>query len=154
MQLTKHTDYSLRVLIYLALDPSGLGTITDIADRYGISKNHLVKIVHKLAKLGYVESVQGRGGGVRLGMPADEISVGDIVRAMENSLKVIDCVANNCPLLPACRLRFALDRATVAFLDVLDEYTIADAARNRHQLLRLIGGRPVEDSQALAASSC
>lgn len=152
MQLTKHTDYSLRVLMYLALDPGGLGTITDIAERYGISKNHLVKIVHKLARLGYIETVQGRGGGIRLGLPADEISVGDVIRVMENTLNLIDCAANACPLMPACKLKLALDKATTAFLDVLDEYTIADATKNRQQLLRLIGA-PGLDFPAEAASN-
>lgn len=139
MQLTKHTDLSLRVLIYLALKPGELGVISDIARHYGASRNHLVKVVHKLASLGYINSYQGRGGGINLKKQADNIIVGKVVRDMENTMDVIDCVGTGCPLLPACHLKPILNRAASAFLKVLDNYSIADLITNKQQLLKLIG---------------
>ena len=139
MQLTKHTDLSLRVLIYLALKPGQLGVISDIARHYGASKNHLVKVVHRLATLGYINSFQGRGGGIRLSKQADNIIVGKVVRDMENTMDVIDCVGTGCPLLPACHLKPILNAATSAFLEVLDNYSIADLITNKQQLLKLVG---------------
>ncbi|MCY4363497.1 MAG: Rrf2 family transcriptional regulator [Gammaproteobacteria bacterium] len=139
MQLTKHTDLSLRVLIYLALKPGQLGVISDIARHYGASKNHLVKVVHRLATLGYINSFQGRGGGIRLSKQADNIIVGKVVRDMENTMDVIDCAGTGCPLLPACHLKPILNAATSAFLEVLDNYSIADLITNKEQLLKLVG---------------
>jgi len=138
MQLTKYTDLSLRVMMHLALEPEKLGTIKDISERYRVSRNHLVKVVHKLATLGYIESVKGRGGGIRLAMPANEINVGEVVRLTENTLVLIDCEGSGCPLTPSCLLKRALDDATHAFLKTLDQYAIADLVRNRTQLIRLI----------------
>ena len=139
MQLTTHTDLSLRVLIYLALKPGELGVISDIARHYGASKNHLVKVVHKLATLGYINSFQGRGGGIKLRKQADNIIVGKVVRDMENTMDVIDCAGTGCPLLPACHLKPILNAATSAFLEVLDNYSIADLITNKQQLLKLVG---------------
>jgi len=138
MHLTKHTDLSLRVLIYLTLKPDKLCTISEIASSYGANKNHLIKVVHRLAKYGYISSVQGRGGGIRLSRKGDHITVGDVVRNMELSMDVIDCESANCPLVSVCRLKPALDKATSAFLAVLDDYTIKDLCRNRAQLLKLV----------------
>jgi len=138
MHLTKHTDLSLRVLIYLALKPNELSTISDIASSYNETKNHLVKVVHRLSKAGYVSSTQGRGGGIRLSKNSDQLTVGEVVREMENTLDVIDCEGANCPLRTVCRLKPALNKATKAFLSVLDEYTIADLAKNKYQLLKLV----------------
>lgn len=139
MQLTKYTDLSLRVMMHLALEPDQLGTIKDIAERYHVSRNHLVKVVHQLVNLGYLQSVQGRGGGITLAKPASKINVGKVVRQMENNLNVIDCEAANCPLTPSCILKRALNEATKSFLQVLDTYTVDDLVKNRTQLLRLIG---------------
>ena len=139
MQLTKHTDISLRVLMHLALEPDVLGTITDIAARHNMSRNHLMKVVHYLVGLGYLNSLRGRGGGISLAKPAAEINVGDVVRATEATLDVVDCDAYECPLARKCILKDALNEATDAFLSVLDGYTVADLTRNRQQLRRLIG---------------
>ncbi len=138
MQLTKHTDLSLRVMMHLAINTSELSTIKDISEKYNISKNHLMKVVNKLASLGYIESTQGRGGGISLAVMPEEIVVGDIVRAMEVTLDIIDCSGSQCPLLPACLLKGVLNEATTAFLKVLDQYTIADLVRNKPQLLKLV----------------
>lgn len=138
MQLTKHTDLSLRVLMHLSINNGELCTIKDISESYNISRNHLMKVVNKLATLGYIKSTQGRGGGILLAAPASEICVGDIVRAMESTLNIIDCEGSGCPLTPSCRLKGVLNEATFDFLKSLDKYTIADIVRNRPQLLRLV----------------
>ena len=141
MQLTKHTDISLRVMMHLAVFPDELGTVKDIAQRYNISRNHLMKVVHRLSSLGYIESVQGRGGGITLAMAAGDILVGEVVRDMEVTLDVIDCAGNRCPLTSACRLKHALNQASKAFIDTLDGYTIADLTQNRAHIVRLVGAR-------------
>lgn len=139
MQLTKHTDNSLRVLMYLALKPDEIGTIAEVSEKFHMSRNHLMKVVHRLSGLGYIESIQGRGGGIRLAKPANTMKVGGIVRNMENTLDLIDCESLSCPIMTACRLKGAIDRATNSFLTVLDEYTIADLVKSRTTLLRLVG---------------
>jgi Rrf2 family nitric oxide-sensitive transcriptional repressor len=140
MQLTKHTDLSLRVMMYLAMTDAHTAPakIKDIAQHYNVSRNHLMKVVHKLAQLGYIDSTQGRGGGISLAISAQSIIVGDIVRAMEPTLNIIDCEKVVCPLMPACLLKEALNKAANAFLESLDDYTIADLTRNKPQLLQLV----------------
>ena len=139
MQLTKHTDIALRVLMHLATFPDSLGTARDIADRYNVSRNHVVKVVHRLAGLGYLRSVQGRGGGVTLALPPGDIVVGQVVRDVEATLDVIDCAKNDCPLTSGCLLKGALNQAMRAFLATLDDYTLADLVRNRDRIVALVG---------------
>ena len=126
MRLTIFTDYTLRVLIYLGTHSSAarLSTISDIASAYGISKNHLMKIVHHLAMQGYVETTRGKGGGMRLARPPGEIRIGDVVRSSGEEQPMVDC--SDCPLRPACRLRGILSCAMGAFFKVLDQHTLAD----------------------------
>ncbi len=138
MQLTKYTELSLRVMMYLAINQHKLSTIQEVSEIYHISKNHLVKVVNQLAVLGYIESIQGRGGGIRLAVDAEEIGVGDVVRAMESTLDIVNCDNGSCPLLPACLLKSALNEAVQAFLKSLDQYTVQDLIRNKPQLLKLI----------------
>lgn len=137
MQLTRHSDYSLRVLIYLALRPEKLGNISDIANAFNVSRNHLVKVVHQLAVLGYVNTVRGHGGGISLSRKPEEITVGEVVRHTEHNLEVINCRQPPCPILPSCRLKRALTDATKAFLETLDAYTIADLTRDKSRLMKL-----------------
>ena len=139
MQLTKHTDISLRVLMHLAVFPDQLGTVRDIAERYNVSRHHLVKVVHRLSTLGYLASTQGRGGGIALARAPEDIVVGDVVREMEATLDAVDCAGSDCPLLPACLLKGALDEAMQAFLATLDGYTVADLTTNRSKIVRLVG---------------
>ena len=139
MQLTKHTDLSLRVLMYLSINGESLATIKDISASYKVSRNHMMKVVNRLVTLGYIKSTQGRGGGISLAMPASDIGVGDIVRAMEPSLDLIDCAGDGCPLTPACLLKGALNEAMKAFVKSLDNYSVADLVRNSPQLIKLIG---------------
>ena len=138
MQITRFSDYSLRVLIYLSVHSDGLSNIADIAASFNISKNHLVKVVHHLAQIGLIDSVRGRGGGIRLAQRAEEIHIGEVVRHSEQNLEIVDCTKPACPLLSSCKLKRILNEAKQAFFQVLDEYTLADLSQNKKLLLRLI----------------
>ncbi len=135
MQITRYTDYSLRVLIYLsALPPMKLARVSDIAKGYGISRNHVVKVVHNLGKLGYIFTQQGRGGGIRLSKAPDEINLGKVVRDVESTLNPVNCEAMECPLLPNCRLYTILQHAVVSYIKTLDRYTLADLIADEDSL--------------------
>ncbi len=135
MQITRYTDYSLRVLIYLsALPPMKLARVSDIATGYGISRNHVVKVVHNLGRLGYIFTQQGRGGGIRLGRAPDRINLGRVVRDVESTLDQVDCEAMECPLLPNCRLYAILNQAVDAYLETLDRFTLADLIADAESL--------------------
>ena len=138
MRLTKFTDNALRGLIYLALNKDRIVTITEIAEKCAIPRNHLVKVIHALANRGFIETTRGRGGGARLMEPAKEIYVGDVVRTMEGQLDVINCYEPRCPIATTCRLRKALGEASDAFLRVLDSYTIADLIKENSSLKALL----------------
>ena len=135
MRLTRYTDYALRVLIHLAAHEDQLTSISEISRGYGISHNHLMKVVHDLGKAGYVTSVRGRAGGIRLAKPADAINVGDVVRHTEGGFDLVDC--DSCVLAPACGLTGVLNQALNAFMAVLDRYTIADFMNKRNALRKI-----------------
>jgi len=139
VKLTSYSDYALRVLIYLKAQPEGRVTIQTIADAYGISKPHVMKVVNRLSRLGYVDASRGQGGGLRLGRPPDEINVGRVVRETEPDFHIVECFGpnNRCPIVPACELRNALAEAKEAFLAVLDRYTLADFGKRPLELLEL-----------------
>ena len=142
MRLTSFTDYALRVLIYLGAhrDEERLATIGDIAAAYRISENHLMKVVHHLAKEGYVETTRGKGGGIRLARAPEEINIGAVVRITEDDLALVECFeagAPQCPLVPACTLKGMLAQALRAFLAVLDAQTLADLLRPRAELIKI-----------------
>lgn len=144
MQLTLYSDYSLRVLIYLALAPQRRVTIEEIARSYDISKAHLTKVVHQLGLRGYVETLRGKGGGLRLARKPEEVRLGEVVRAMEENMALVECFdpeSSRCAIEPACGLRPVLEEALAAFRAVLDRYTLADlVARRRAPLARLLEG--------------
>ncbi|WP_374654975.1 Rrf2 family transcriptional regulator [Dongia sp.] len=147
MQLTQFSDYALRTLIFLGLRPGSLATIEEIAGAYGISESHLTKVVHKLGRLGIVETVRGRGGGMRLGRLPAEINIGATVRQMEGNLNIVECFDvehNTCPIAPICGLTGVLAEALEAFMKVLDRYTLADMLGNRRDLAGLLG-IPIQD---------
>ena len=132
MQLTRFTDYSYRVLIYLAREQDGLATIDEIAASYDTSRNHLMKVVHRLSTAGYIETVRGKGGGMRLARPAARIALGQVARDMEEHMHIVQCLETgfrNCTLLPSCVLKTALAEARASFLETLDRYTLADLAK-------------------------
>jgi Rrf2 family nitric oxide-sensitive transcriptional repressor len=141
MKLTAFTDYSLRVLLYLAAEPGRRATIAEIAAAYGVSENHLVKVVHFLGKQGWIETVRGKGGGILLAMPAEHINVGRVVRDTEGAAVPAECflpAGNACVITPNCRLKNVLADAVKAFHRVLDQYTLADIARNRQALAKVL----------------
>ncbi|MEL6440086.1 MAG: Rrf2 family transcriptional regulator [Cyanobacteria bacterium J06621_8] len=142
MQLSLHSDYALRLLMQLAANPERLCTISDVARTYQISKNHLVKVAHLLVREGFVESVRGRSGGLRMSKPPSMITVADVLRITENELTVLDCLRESaektCPVDGCCRLKAALAKATEAFLEVLDSYTIEDIVKENRNLQILL----------------
>lgn len=145
MRLTLNTDFSLRVLIHVGLCGGKLTTINDIAESFGISKEHLMKVVSALSQKGYLETVRGRNGGIRLMREPRHISIGQVVRDTENRLGVIGCLERRgfCPIERACVLRSALQDATQAFLAVLDAYTLADLIKPQRALSSLLFDRRV-----------
>jgi len=140
MRLTVFTDYTLRTLIYLALRPDTLVTIAGIAEAYGISTNHLMKVVHQLALAGDVVTVRGQHGGLRLARPAGEINIGAVVRRCEPDMELVPCfgLQAGCTIQPDCVLAGVVDEALNAFLAALDRYTLADIVRPRAALTRLL----------------
>ena len=142
MRLTTFTDYSLRVLIYLGLRDNRLATIADIATAYGVSKNHLMKVVHFLGQQGYLETQRGKSGGLRLARPPGEINLGRLVRDTESNTVLLECFepeTSECRIEPVCALRGILNRSLQAFFGVLDAYTLADVLSNRTQLVQILG---------------
>lgn len=140
MRLTSFTDYCLRTLMYLGLKPDELVTITEVAEHYNISRNHLMKVVHELGRLGYIETIRGKHGGMRLnGNPAD-IRLGEVIRGTENDMALAECMGadNNCRLASICVLRGVLGEALDAFLDVLNRYTLEDLLAPRRELSALL----------------
>lgn len=142
MRLTMYTDFSLRVLIYLgAKKTNELSTIQAISDAYGISKNHLMKVTYELGKLGYIETVRGRGGGIRLAMEPETINIGQVVRHTEDDFHMVecfDCSTNTCVITPVCGLKGVIHLALQAYLKVLDQYTLADFLHQKHELANLL----------------
>jgi Rrf2 family nitric oxide-sensitive transcriptional repressor len=141
MRLTTFSDYTLRVLMYLALDADRRATIPEIARAYGISENHLMKVVHQLGRAGVIESVRGKGGGLRLARAPETLRIGDIVRASEGSGPIVECLADEprwCCIAPACKRQGALVEAVEAMYDHLNRYTLADLVEDpKPQLIAL-----------------
>jgi len=141
MRLTTFSDYTLRVLMYLAIDPSKLATIPIIANAYGISENHLMKVVHQLVRAGVVESTRGKGGGIRLARPPEEIRLGQVIRTSEGTTPIVECQeeqTSSCCIVPACQLSKILTRAFDTLYATLDEYTLADLMGKRRVLTRIL----------------
>ncbi len=144
MRLTSFTDYSLRVLIYLAAQPGRRATVGEIAAAFAIKTNHLTKVVHFLGQQGWLTTVRGKGGGISLAHPAERIVVGAVVRQTEGADLPAECFdpqANTCALVRVCRLRGVLREATDAFHAVLDRYTVADLVHNRRTLAGVLALR-------------
>ena len=141
MHLTRYTDYALRVLLYLAVKGEERATIHEIAESFGVSRNHLMKVVQDLSHRGYITTIRGKNGGLLLNRPPEEITLGGVVRDTEHELGLVECFRdhNECIITPACRLKPILNEAMGAFMEVLDRYTLADMlGRRLPQLARLM----------------
>jgi Rrf2 family transcriptional regulator, nitric oxide-sensitive transcriptional repressor len=151
MHLTRFTDYSLRVLIYLAVKGEERSTIHEIAGRFEVSRNHLMKVVQDLSHKGYITAIRGKNGGLVLKKAPEEIRLGKLVRDTENDLQLVECFGENneCKITPACRLKPILAEALRAFLTVLDKYTLADMlGPQQPQLAQLLRIEPLSESTA------
>ena len=141
MRLTTYTDYGLRLLMYVVLKDGQLATIQEVADAYGISKNHLMKVAHNLGLHGYLETVRGRGGGLKLARRPERIGLGEVIRWMEGDFVMAECfdaTQNACRITRVCRLKGILGEALTAYLAVLDKYTLADLADDNAALTKLL----------------
>jgi Rrf2 family nitric oxide-sensitive transcriptional repressor len=141
MRLTAFTDYSLRVLIYLAAEPSRRATIAEIAKSFDVSENHLTKVVHLLGRHGWIETVRGKGGGLQLARNPQDICIGKVVRETEGVAMPAECFGvdgGSCVITRSCGLKRALGEAVRAFYSVLDSYTLADITRNRSVLSKIL----------------
>lgn len=133
MHLTRFTDYGLRCLMYLAARPQELSSVKMISDHYGISRNHLVKVVHRLSQLGYIETTKGKGGGIRIASGTADLKLGNLIQSLEPNMSTVECFdanTNTCNISDQCQLKHLLYDATRAFIDKLDEYTLADTVSN------------------------
>jgi Rrf2 family transcriptional regulator, nitric oxide-sensitive transcriptional repressor len=145
MRLTDYTDYSLRVMLYLAVRPEGLATIQEISDAYGISKNHLMKVVQRLGELGWVDTVRGRNGGLRLDPRSPSLTIGEVVRKTENDFSIVGCFSDetdahrHCVIQTHCRLKGVFAAARDAFLTELDHHTVGELASPADELASLLG---------------
>jgi Rrf2 family nitric oxide-sensitive transcriptional repressor len=141
MRMTLHADYSLRLLTYLGLASHRLVTAEEVAQAYGLSKNHLMKVILGLSRAGHIETIRGRGGGIRLARAPDAIGIGKVIRDMEEDLAIVECLGdhNSCIITGACRLRSIMREALNAYLAVLDRYSLADLLQHRRALGQLLG---------------
>jgi len=140
MQLTRQTDYAIRVMMFLGIQKDdSLVTISDIAYHFDISRNHLMKIVHRLGQKEYIQTVRGKYGGLRLERDPSTIKLGELVRDFETTLDVVDCKKLTCPVTGACDLKPIMQKAQEAFLSVIDEYTLQNLLNNPADLRSLLG---------------
>jgi len=149
LKLTNYTNYALRALQLAAVYEPALVKIDDVVAIHGLAKTHVSKVVHELGRAGLLVTQRGRGGGFRLAVSAETIVIGDVVRLTEGSLNVVECFdpeTNTCPLVGVCKLSRAIQGATAAFMEVLDDLTLADISSNRAQLLNRIAPlHPMDD---------
>lgn len=141
MQLTLYTDYSFRVLLYLGINNDRLSTIAEIAERCNATQNHLVKVVHNLGKEGYIQTMRGRTGGIKLKKEPADITITEIIKCTEVNLDIAECLraSNTCHISEVCQLKGIFDQAQTAFINTLDQYTLADLLANREQLTFVFG---------------
>jgi Rrf2 family nitric oxide-sensitive transcriptional repressor len=146
MRLTLYTDYSLRVLLYLANKEDEIVTISELADFYKISRNHLVKVVHNLGLNGYILTTRGRNGGLKLARPAKEILIGEVVRSTEPDFDLLECfnpATDQCVVTRSCSLKTVIFNAQAGFMSVLDKYTLADIAKASRKAMPYFKSIPI-----------
>jgi Rrf2 family nitric oxide-sensitive transcriptional repressor len=162
MRLTDYTDYALRVMLFLAVRKQGLSTIQDISDAYGISKNHLMKVVQRLGELGWVDTIRGRNGGLRLNERSLTLTIGAVVRATENDFAIVGCFERDgaehraCVIEPHCRLKHVFESARLAFLAELDRHTLGEVAEPGAPIAVLLGlseGMPIRLTRPAGAAT-
>ncbi len=153
MRLTVFSDYTLRVLIYLGMHPEGLCTVGEIAQAYDVSKNHLMKVAQHLAARGYADTVRGKGGGMRLKQPPEQINLGVLLRETERGSPLVECfgASSDCRIEPACSLRSVLEDAHGAFFEVLDRHTLADLLGSAEHLGSLLSTPTVPTGNDLSS---
>jgi Rrf2 family nitric oxide-sensitive transcriptional repressor len=145
MQLTYYSDYSMRVLMYLAIRCDCIANISEIAERYGISRNHLVKVVHNLSRGGFIKTYRGKGGGIELARDPGRINIGEVVRYTEGPLKPVECFdveRNRCVIANVCGLAEVIAEACDSFFTTLDRYTLADLVKRRERLSKVLAPSP------------
>jgi Rrf2 family nitric oxide-sensitive transcriptional repressor len=131
MRITSFTDYGLRTLIYLACLPKDeLSSVPKVSQVYKVSQNHMVKVIGQLKKLGYIEALRGKGGGIRLAVSPEQVRIGRVMRELEPHTDGVDCLSSPCVLLPKCKLKVALAEAMESFFSTMDQYTLADLVEN------------------------
>ncbi|MEL6201179.1 MAG: Rrf2 family transcriptional regulator [Pseudomonadota bacterium] len=141
MRLTRQTDYSLRILMFCAASGDRISRVADIAQAYSVSETFIFKLLKRLVDANIVSTTRGRSGGIRLARPADEITVGQVVRVAEDNMAIADCFDSeeqDCPLVASCRLKVAFEQALGAFLDVLDDVTIDDLSKPSAAVINLL----------------
>jgi Rrf2 family transcriptional regulator, nitric oxide-sensitive transcriptional repressor len=141
MRQSVHADYSIRVLMYLALYTENLVRIEEIAISYAISKNHLTKVVHNLVKSGFVTSIRGRNGGIKLARNAEDINIGHVISKAEEDFHIVECFnkkSNKCVITATCQLGGIFAEALVAYMDSLAKYTLADLVKNQVMMRRTL----------------
>lgn len=140
MQLTQFTDYSLRALIYISLRKNSC-TIKKVTEAYGISNNHMIKIIHNLSKLGLIKTIRGKNGGILISTPPETINLRQLIIQLEPNLDLVPCFNKekmNCCISPVCKLKGVLHEAQAAFLEILKQYTLADILHNKNELSALL----------------
>jgi Rrf2 family nitric oxide-sensitive transcriptional repressor len=144
MKLTRFTDYSLRVLIYLGLQGEQRVTIRESSEAYKISRNHLMKVVSMLTRMGYLDARRGPGGGIALARPPDEINLADVIRAMEDDMNLVECFCDggDCIISPVCQLKKVLAQALNTYLGTLEDYTLKDLLNPGEELGKILGLKP------------
>lgn len=151
MRLTAFTDFGLRTLMYLTSIPAEqLSSVPEVAKVYSASQNHFVKVIGQLTKLGYVQSIRGKKGGIRLAKHADDINIGKVIRELENHLDAVNCVKPACQLDGCCELKHALAQAMEAFLTTMDQYTLSDIVKNKPQLIPLWQTTETQENTSLS----
>ena len=134
MQLTYFTDYGLRILMYLTVHQEKRSTVRELSEYYGISRNHLVKVVYRLSQLGLIESSKGKGGGIRLASNAQNARLGDVVKQLETNMDLVECFnckTNSCHIVKTCQLKHYIHEAGESFINTLNKYTLEDTVRNK-----------------------
>jgi len=141
MQLTQFTDYSLRMLIYVAVRNGKTCTITEIAESYNISRNHLMKVTHRLSQLGILKTLRGKGGGLLLNADPEKLNLGELIVKLEPNFFIVECfdtTNGKCAIAPVCKLKHILHEATNNFIQTLQKYTLQDVIRNRTELTQIL----------------